>query len=256
VGQPGVPDIFSLGTLLEAAGVASLDVNGLPSTETLRYGGLTLVVQLTYDNYFSSDYTQARYSYKVQAIPGKVKGIVGASATGDIPSTDRYVFERSGVRVVLTFSGTVGRPDFTAGWTAAMCEEPSAPAHPPHIACGDRPSPPPPLLPSCPPALRMSIITAFSIAALITTQAVNHLLSWSKVYSRYITGSTHDYSDLTPDQAAAVKALFAANEHVLAPVPAEVLAIRSGGAALALRGAAASAPGEHPATDAIYEYKL
>ena len=85
---------------------------------------------------------------------------------------------------------------------------------------------------------------------------MNHLLSWSKVYSRYITGSTHDYSDLTPDQAAAVKALFAANEHVLAPVPAEVLAIRSGGAALALRGAAASAPGEHPATDAIYEYKL
>ena len=124
VGRAGVPDIVSLGTLLEAAGVPSLDVNGLPSTETLRYGGLTLVVQLNYDNYFSNDYTQARYSYKVQAIPGKVKGIVGASATGDIPSTDRYVFERSGVRVVLTFSGTVGRPDFTAGWTAAMCEGP------------------------------------------------------------------------------------------------------------------------------------
>ncbi len=89
---------------------------------------------------------------------------------------------------------------------------------------------------------------------------MNHLLSWSKVYSRYITGSTHDYSDLTPDQAAAVKALFAANEHVLAPVPAEVLAIRSGGAALALRGAPASAPasapGEHADADAIYQYKL
>ena len=105
VGARGVPDIIALGTLLQAAGVPSLDLNGVPSTETMRYGGLTLVVQLTYDNFFSADYTRARYSYNVQAIPGKVKGVFSAGMVGNVPDPDRFTFEKSGIRVVLTFAG-------------------------------------------------------------------------------------------------------------------------------------------------------
>ena len=89
----------------------------------------------------------------------------------------------------------------------------------------------------------MSIITAFSIAALITTQAVNFLLSLSPVYSRYINSTTHDYAGLSAEQVKAVKAAFAANDHLLDPLPAALEAIRSGGAAtLALRTAAPGAP--------------
>ena len=84
----------------------------------------------------------------------------------------------------------------------------------------------------------MSIVTAFSIAALITTQAVNLLLNLSPVYSRYINSATHDYSGLTAEQVKAVKAAFAADSHLLDPLPAALQAIRSGGATLALRAAA------------------
>jgi hypothetical protein len=45
VGVRNVPDIIPVGALLEAAGVKSLDETSL-LTDTYRYGGLTLVVQL------------------------------------------------------------------------------------------------------------------------------------------------------------------------------------------------------------------
>jgi len=45
VGVRNVPDIIPIGALLEAAGVKSLDETSL-LTDTYRYGGLTLVVQL------------------------------------------------------------------------------------------------------------------------------------------------------------------------------------------------------------------
>jgi hypothetical protein len=212
VGLNGVPDIISIGTLLEAAGVASLDTNGVPSSETLRYGGLTLVVQLTYDNTFTTDFMRARYSFKVQAIPGKVKGVFSTSSTGAVPATSRYTFERSGIRVVLVFAGTVGKPDFTAAWTAAM-----------------------------------SIATALTIAGILTTQLVTYFLTLSPVYSRYMTATTHDLSAFTTkDQLAAVKKAFVDNEHILDPTPAELVALAQQGAqpagALTVRAEAGTAP--------------
>ncbi len=51
IGAKNVPDIVSVGTLLEAAGVTSLDETGLPITDSHRYGGITLVVYLTYNNF-------------------------------------------------------------------------------------------------------------------------------------------------------------------------------------------------------------
>lgn len=102
VGARGVPDIVSVGTLLEAAGVESLDETGFPLTDSHRYGGITLVVQINYDNYYSDNWRRAKYEYKVQAVRGKVKGIYGVAPAGQIPSNSRYVYERSGIRVMVS----------------------------------------------------------------------------------------------------------------------------------------------------------
>jgi hypothetical protein len=110
VGLPGVPDIISLGTLLEAAGISSLDVTGIPATDSLRYGGLTLVVEINYDNFFSTDYKRVKYFYKVTAAAGKVKGIFSESPSVDIPSPSRTTYERSGIRLYVNYAGKLGKP--------------------------------------------------------------------------------------------------------------------------------------------------
>ncbi len=96
----------------------------------------------------------------------------------------------------------MGKPDFTQAWTAAM-----------------------------------SILTAFTVASILTTQVVTKLLSLSSVYSRYLYGTTHDLPQ-TKEEIAAVKAAFAADEHILDPAPKQLESIRGGGAsagALAVR---------------------
>lgn len=184
VGVRNVPDIVSVGTLLEAAGVKSLDTTGLPITDSYRYGGLTLVVQITYDNFFDlslNGWQSVKYSYKVTAIPGKVKGVY---ASGNLPATTRTVFEKSGLRVLFNFAGKMGKPSWQAAFTSLM-----------------------------------SISQAFGIAAALTGLVITYLLRLSPVYARYITASTHDFSAVkTKEDFARVAALFE-DEHVLHPPP-------------------------------------
>lgn len=58
VGDEGVKDILALQTLLEAAGVNSIDeiTSALPNlNSSRRYDGLVLAVDIYYTNYYSAD---------------------------------------------------------------------------------------------------------------------------------------------------------------------------------------------------------
>lgn len=57
VGVPNTYDIVPVATLLEAAGIDSLDSAGGDlgkiQTETHRYAGIVLLLEVNYDNYFT-----------------------------------------------------------------------------------------------------------------------------------------------------------------------------------------------------------
>jgi hypothetical protein len=205
VGRTGVPDIIALGSLLEAANVSSLDAASASSPgDTLRYAGLTIVVQVTYDNYGSTgvlgrpdDYrTRMAYRYKVQALPGKVKFTSSAGATAELPPQQRLTLARSGIRVLVTFAGTVGVPSWTQGFMQVM-----------------------------------SITQAMAIAALVVGYVIQHLLPLSPVYAAYIRAASHDLSDFwAPEDLRDVKALFLEADRVNPP-PAGLRELRARAAA-------------------------
>lgn len=207
VGVRNVPDIIAVGTLLEAAGVSSLDETGLPATDTHRYGGITLIVQMLYSNYWSSaldGWRQVKYVISVQAVPGKVKGVFGVSSNGAVPTTTRHVFERSGLRIIFSFSGTLGRPDLAAGFVSLA-----------------------------------AVGQSLTLAVIVVGLLVNYGLRLSPIYRRYITSVTHDFSAVkTRADFKAVFKLF--EDEFMLPTPAKVLDVlnslsrKSAGASAAL----------------------
>lgn len=68
VGNPGVKDIVAVQTILEAAGIDSLDqawgtkTNGV-YTETARYAGAIIVLSITYNNYHTFNPRVVEYTY-------------------------------------------------------------------------------------------------------------------------------------------------------------------------------------------------
>jgi hypothetical protein len=160
IGVKNVPDIVPIGSLLEAAGINSLDETNF-LTDSYRYGGVTLVVQLNYNNYGGLTYDSwkdVKYTMTVEAVRGKVKGVF---ATPDDavqwPSTSRTVFERSGLRIIFTFSGTMGKPDFFSGFVAVF-----------------------------------TIANALTWAAVAMGLFISKCLTFSPVYKAYITTKTLD----------------------------------------------------------------
>ena len=159
MGVRNVPDIVPIGSLLEAAGISSLDETNF-LTDSYRYGGVTLVVQLNYNNFGGLAYDSwkdVKYTMRVEAVRGKVKGVTAVSPTGAVPSTSRTVFERSGLRIIFTFSGDMGRPDFFSGFVAVF-----------------------------------TIANALTWAAVAMGIFISKCLTFSPVYKAYITTKTLD----------------------------------------------------------------
>ena len=211
LGTQNVPDIVSVGTLLEAAGVPSLDVTGSPATDTLRYGGLTLVVSINYDNFFDPSplgYKNMRYTMSVNAVYGKVKGIFGTSSTGALPATPRWVAEKSGLRIIFTAVGRVGKADWQTGFMSVM-----------------------------------AITQSFAIAALATAFVIGSLLKLSPIYTRYIRATTHALPELrTREDLERALALFS-DEYVLNPPPPALLKLDTALGRAPAPASAACAPG-------------
>ena len=122
VGVPGQPDIVSIATLLEAAGVPTLDVpsGARNSTNSIREGGLVLLLEVTYSNFFygpaqtgSWNMRDVAYTFAVSAVPAtEYKAETAeAGAPGATPLT-RELFNRHGIRIILSTVGRVGWLDF------------------------------------------------------------------------------------------------------------------------------------------------
>ena len=192
VGARNVPDIIAVGTLLEAAGVSSLDETGLPMSDSYRYGGLTLIVQMSYDNYFSNaldGWRQVKYTISVQAIPGKVKAVHGVSPTGAVPTVTRQVFEKSGLRIMFVFSGTMGQPSLSTAFISLA-----------------------------------AVGQSMTLAVIFIAFIVNYGLRLSPIYRRYITSTTHDFSSVRSKADFLTVFKLFADEHVL-PNPSTVLEV-------------------------------
>jgi hypothetical protein len=120
VGVAGARDIVPIKALLNAAGIASLDqVAGTDpalANETLRYSGLVLLINIDYSNRFvdtgSWNTSDVRYTYRVSTVRNsefKAQGAV--TANNDVPSPTREIYDRHGIRIVVSFTAAVGAFD-------------------------------------------------------------------------------------------------------------------------------------------------
>ena len=117
VGNAGKPDIVSFATILEAAGVTTLDV---PSTElgsknSVREGGLVILLEITYSNYFhgvggtgslfSED--EIVYTYSASVVP-QTEFKIETAELNVTDATARAFLNRHGIRIMINTEGRVG----------------------------------------------------------------------------------------------------------------------------------------------------
>eukprot|EP01132_Coremiostelium_polycephalum_P008552 gene8552-10516_t len=111
VGVPGEDDILTLDTIIQAAGLDSLDDPGLAnSSRSIRDDGLLIMCFITYSNTFSFNPNRFRYTYQFSLIQNTKFKIVEPIYTTGID--DRYVINRHGVRIIFIQTGTLGKFDF------------------------------------------------------------------------------------------------------------------------------------------------
>ena len=118
VGVSGKPDIVSVATLLEAAGVETLDApsRAPDSSSSRREGGLVLIIEIVYSNFFygsdstgSWDSNNVAYTYSVSAVPATEFKVVTATSFLDV--TSREFNDRHGIRILLTTVPRIGNFD-------------------------------------------------------------------------------------------------------------------------------------------------
>lgn len=117
VGVEGKRDIVSLKTLLLASGIQSLDqVSGTDDnmrTETHRYGGVVIVVNIDYTNHFTTTATlntsEVSYTYRVSTVSNaEFKAEEAYQEKNILPSPKRIVYDRHGIRIIVFFTSTLG----------------------------------------------------------------------------------------------------------------------------------------------------
>eukprot|EP01138_Halocafeteria_seosinensis_P000406 gb/GECG01000419.1/.p1 GENE.gb/GECG01000419.1/~~gb/GECG01000419.1/.p1 ORF type:complete len:506 (+),score=50.80 gb/GECG01000419.1/:1-1518(+) len=116
IGKPNEYDVMPMMTLLEAAGIDSLDSAagdvGVIQTETLRVSGMALLVEVAYDNFFTYNPDNVRYTlkaHKIQNTEFKIEQPLSSFARG---SAEKLVYNRHGIQVVVRQTGKIGRFNF------------------------------------------------------------------------------------------------------------------------------------------------
>lgn len=106
--RPG--DIFTLRKVLDAAGVATLDVpSGVIGGNTYRYDGIEIIVIITYSNRFSKP-SELKYRYTMDVVP-KVDS-VAFEPSSVVSATDMIAVKRNGIKLIYIIAGTIGIFDF------------------------------------------------------------------------------------------------------------------------------------------------
>ena len=129
VGVSGYPDILSIRTLMQAAGVTTLDLpSGTDDDDaeqftSSREAGIVLVLDISYSNFYlgggssaalgsgSLSTSKVSYTYKVSTVPNtEYKFVTGVSPYFN--ESARILYNRHGVRIIVTTSGKVGYFNF------------------------------------------------------------------------------------------------------------------------------------------------
>ncbi|EAL63456.2 hypothetical protein DDB_G0288061 [Dictyostelium discoideum AX4] len=111
VGVKGSPDIMSLQGVLTAAGVESLDSQGLANkSRTIRDDGILILCFITYSNTYTYNTGNYHYTYQFKLVQNTKYKIVEPVFTKDVE--DRYIFDRHGVRIIFIQTGQLGQFDF------------------------------------------------------------------------------------------------------------------------------------------------
>eukprot|EP01103_Thecamoeba_quadrilineata_P012331 TRINITY_DN3153_c0_g1_i1.p1 TRINITY_DN3153_c0_g1~~TRINITY_DN3153_c0_g1_i1.p1 ORF type:complete len:241 (-),score=35.03 TRINITY_DN3153_c0_g1_i1:105-827(-) len=116
VGQPGKIDILEVQTLLEAAGISSLDDPlvvfdaDLNTTQTMRYSGIIVLVVFTYSNVVTFDLNDIQYKIQVRFINNTQFGTIQIIYRKFPNAINER--ERHGVRFIFLQTGSLGKFDF------------------------------------------------------------------------------------------------------------------------------------------------
>jgi len=107
----GSSDILEIKTLLDCAGVPSLDdVSGTNPNISLRYDGIVLIVFITYSNTHTYDLKNLKYTLEVAAISNtKFKSVEPVFSKN---TDSRVLWNRHGIRMIFLQQGELGKFDF------------------------------------------------------------------------------------------------------------------------------------------------
>jgi len=107
----GSSDILEIQTLLDAAGVPSLDsASGTNSSISLRYDGIVLIVFLSYTNTYTYDLGKIKYSISAATISNTKFKSVQPIFTKNWDT--RVLWNRHGLRMIFLQEGELGKFDF------------------------------------------------------------------------------------------------------------------------------------------------
>jgi len=111
IGVAGKPDIVPLRTMLEAAGISSLDdVSQTNNAISSRDDGIILMVEITYSNTWSYSLNSIQYTYKVtQVLDTKFKVLQTLNFQN---FENRTIWNRHGIRLIFLQVGELGAFDF------------------------------------------------------------------------------------------------------------------------------------------------
>jgi hypothetical protein len=115
LGKSTIGDILTLGIILQAAGISSLDVKASmkknsSSHATKRFEGVVLYLEIQYTNLMTFDLYDVEYSYKVHEVPGADFKALDLQYS-EYPHY-RALLKRHGVRIIFSVTGTIGFFDF------------------------------------------------------------------------------------------------------------------------------------------------
>jgi len=199
---PNTEDVLPVRALLIAAGLPCLDVpaGDIPSLSNVsaRTSGITLQLEITYTNYAwttgkpgllegtgTLDSSNIHYYYTVRQVPDTVyRSLETVTPSGLVPAVDRVIYERRGVRILVSQSGFIGNFSIQALLVALT------------VSLG-----------------------LLKVATLVVDFCATRVMRMRAIYGQYVTRTSVSLSEVRQADDQGVYAMFAKDPHLVDPVP-------------------------------------
>lgn len=177
VHRQGHHDIISIKTLMQAAGLDTLDTalgKDRPG-ESIRFGGTILLVQIDYSNYGSLGKEKVAYNYKVSQVLDTEFKVEQVLPDRGAEKATRTIVDRHGMRIVIQQTGKIGAFSFQTLLVQLV-----------------------------------SSLGLLAVAKMVVDSILQYVLPLKYIYRQYKTVKSIDFSDLTEED----KKLFAKHDLV------------------------------------------